>query len=233
MQSVRLIDTQFTGRSAGACSAGGQVKVMMTTGESMVPSVFCELPPGGREWPLLGCTYRSTDGADGPFGKGRSAVGLLGMKIDPPGDNEWHVYCYDELGGWVYYTYEAGGHYCNRGKGMNVLTSDFQTGGWTESRMGGVISFRYNSAGQMYRDGDWHGNAQYFWYSGGVPVKVVNNRTNLAVYFEWSGSLITKITDWVGRETSFAYDEDGRPIKIIGPGLCVTYYDYRCLCQVV
>ena len=75
---------------SGGCAACGEIETDGSTGNLRGQSAVGSLP-GKPDWPLLGCMYRSTDGQGGPFGVGRSAAGLLGMKGTSgyPSDFDW------------------------------------------------------------------------------------------------------------------------------------------------
>jgi YD repeat-containing protein len=198
------------------------VQADIITGDLRVQTLVARLP-GSRDWPLLGCTYRSTDSDDGAWGAGRTAGGVLGMKV--LGDsNSDDVNVVNEAGWLAYYVFGAG-VYENFGGGRNRLYA--KDGGWMEVRDAGLY-FQYDSNGRLIAGWSNLGDVQYFHYDGsGHYEYVLNNTSAQALYFETDeAGRITSVKDPGGRETSLSYNDDGLMDKVIGPSLCVTYFDY-------
>ena len=156
----------------------------VVSGDLRVESSVGHLP-GKAVWPLLGCLYRSTDTGSGPFGVGRSAGGLLGVKVVAVSGNTSNANVYDETGARAYFTY-SGGAYTNRSGGLNKLYPEGT--GWLLERSVGLY-FEFDSAGKVIAGHDPSNNTLYFGYDGsGHYQKVLSHETGLAVYFETDGS---------------------------------------------
>jgi hypothetical protein len=195
--AIRYRPSDFTKGGQGGCPACSGVQADVISGDLRVESTAGGLP-GKTVWPLLGCLYRSTDTGDGPFGVGRSAAGVLGVKVISESGGASNANVVDELGGLTYYVYTGEGGYTNQAGGLNELYT--QSGEWRLDKTIGQ-SCKFDSSGKL---NDSSGNSVYFYYDGSSHYqKALSKETGRALYFETdTGGRITSVKDWGGRETA-------------------------------
>ena len=101
-------------------------------------------------------------------------------------------------------------------------------GGWLE-RAGLRHYFLYDSNSRLIAAFDSHSNALYFHYDGSAHYQyLLSQETGRAVYFADGRERPDHVSEGLGRagRRRSLTTRNGRMNKVVGPSLCVTYFDY-------
>lgn len=184
------------------------------------------LPEPAASLSLIRTYSSANENTPSPFGYGWSFS--CGMNASKAANGA--VTISQEDGSTVTFTPNGSG-YSAPPRALAKLTADAD-GGYTLTRYGSALSYVFNAAGQLTSESDPAGQQVSLTYTAGQLSTVAENTRKLT--FTYSGSLVSKVTDSLGRSEVYGYDAAGDLISATdnaGRSWAIDYYPGTHLLQ--
>jgi len=162
-----------------------------------------DLSVPGRGVPLqLTRTYSSVNAPNnGPLGYGWTSSYTMSLSADPVTGN---VTIREENGGQVSFTL-ANGVYSAPPRDIATLVKNLD-GSYTFTR-DARQKYTFNASGQWTAVTDLNGYTTSLAYNGSGQLATVTDPANRALTFTWTGANLTSVSDPIGRQVSYAYND--------------------------